>query len=56
MVGLRDLDADGKLDILWRHLTTGSNEIWFMNGTDLVPDRQAIMTVSVTWEVVGSGE
>ncbi|EKD50609.1 MAG: hypothetical protein ACD_62C00485G0001, partial [uncultured bacterium] len=31
-VGLGDFDGDAKTDILWRDLTTGELEIWFMSG------------------------
>ena len=56
VVGLRDFDGDGYVDILWRNLTDGSNGIWFMTGTSLVPDQQAVTSVGPEWSVVGTDE
>ena len=36
MVGVGDFNRDTRPDIAWRHLTSGENVIWFMNGPDLV--------------------
>ena len=30
-----DLNGDGKADILWRHLSTGTVAVWLMNGTSI---------------------
>jgi hypothetical protein len=30
--GTADLDADGHLDLLWHHQTTGELYVWFMDG------------------------
>ncbi|MGZ8833689.1 MAG: FG-GAP repeat domain-containing protein, partial [Thermoanaerobaculia bacterium] len=32
IVGLGDLQGDGKDDIVWRNSSSGDNAVWFMNG------------------------
>ena len=56
VVGTGDFDGDGQLDILWRHITDGRDQIWFMNGTALVPDQQTMYTVPANWEVVAAND
>jgi hypothetical protein len=31
IVGTGDFNADGKIDILWRNTSTGTNAIWYMD-------------------------
>ena len=33
--GLADFNADGKLDVLWHHQTTGDLYVWLMAGTSV---------------------
>jgi hypothetical protein len=33
--GIADFNADGKLDVLWHHQTTGDLYVWLMNGTSV---------------------
>jgi hypothetical protein len=56
IVGTGDFDNDGKIDILWRHATSGQNVVWFMNG--IVPTGYSYLpTVSdLSWKIVGTGD
>jgi hypothetical protein len=36
IVGVGDMDADGRADIVWHHDQTGETQIWFMNEHQLV--------------------
>jgi len=48
--GIGDFDGDGKADILWRNLTTGTNSLWLMNGR--TPSFGATAPVAtLNWEV-----
>jgi hypothetical protein len=53
-VGIGDLDADGKADILVRE-RTGAVTVWFMNGQTVV-DRRPIGIVPLEWTVARMGD
>jgi Metallo-peptidase family M12B Reprolysin-like/FG-GAP-like repeat len=50
----RDLNGDGKADILWRN-TSGTVGMWFLNGTSLTGSGVAA-TVPTQWRIVGDGD
>jgi plastocyanin len=58
MAGTGDFDLDGKVDILWRHVTSGENVVWFMNGTVL--DRGTFLNpaalADIGWQIGGTGD
>jgi len=57
MVGKGDFDKDGKVDILWRHATTGQNAIWLMNGTTVKAGSALINPVTdLNWKVMSVGD
>lgn len=55
VVGLADLNSDGKVDLLWRNSSNGDLAAWFMNGTQyadgvwLSPKRVS----DTSWRIVG---
>ena len=53
--GLADFNADGKLDVLWHHQTTGDLYVWLMAGTSV--SSAAYLTPSrgtdIGWQVKG---
>ena len=58
IVGSADLNRDGKMDLIWRHLTEGWLAAWLMDGTTMVdsvllsPDR----LTDQNWKIVGFGD
>jgi len=56
MVGTRDFNGDGQVDILWQETTAGWLYVWYMNGVNkigasyLTPNR-----IDPTWRMVGAG-
>jgi len=36
MVATGDYNFDGKVDIVWRHSTSGQNVMWFMDRSNLI--------------------
>jgi hypothetical protein len=34
--GTGDFNADGKTDLVWRHVSSGELVVWLMNGTDII--------------------
>jgi len=40
IAGTRDYNADGRVEVLWRHQTTGALWMWSVNGVSIT---------SVTW-------
>jgi chitodextrinase len=51
-----DLDGDGRADILWRHMTTGENYVYFMNGTSIVREGYLRTVPDQNWQVAGTGD
>ena len=53
--GIADFNADGTLDVLWHHQTTGDLYVWLMNGTSVTS--AAYLTPSrgtdIGWQVKG---
>ena len=44
LVGTKDIDADGKDDLLWHHPGTGELYYWLMNGGAIVMRRGGVLT------------
>ena len=56
IVGTGDFDRDGKIDILWRHATSGQNVVWYMNG--IVNTGYSFLPAAAdpNWKIVGTGD
>jgi len=46
--GVGDFDGDGKADLLWRNMNTGSLTIWFMDGMSVASSGNA-GTIPISW-------
>jgi hypothetical protein len=54
MVATGDYNGDGKVDIVWRHSTSGQNAMWFMNGTTLTSGALTNPSMpEASWKIVG---
>ncbi len=64
VVAVRDINQDGKPDLIWRHQTVGALAAWLMNGTqfvsgtqlspNLVPDPN--WTIASAYDISGDGK
>ena len=54
LVGSGDVNGDGKADILWRSVATGTLGIWFMNGSAVLGT--AASSIGPEWNLVGLGD
>ena len=55
IVGQRDWDADGKVDLLWRNTTNGDVFRWFINGSKLIKS-VPLLNLPLNFNVVGTGD
>lgn len=51
----QDLNRDGSIDVLWHHKSSGSNAVWYMNGTNF--NGSALLTTAGDpgWRMAGFG-
>jgi protocatechuate 3,4-dioxygenase beta subunit len=56
IVGTGDFDNDADVDILWRNASTGTNVVWFMNGTDWAGSAELLPVADLSWRIVGTGD
>jgi FG-GAP-like repeat len=57
IVGMGDFNGDGTSDILFRNLSTGELQIWFMtSGTGTVASKATVAGPSTAWTVEGVGD
>ena len=56
IVGTGDFNNDTHVDILWRNISTGSNVVWFMNGTDWLASAELLPVADQNWQIVGTGD
>ncbi|MEZ4270481.1 MAG: flagellar protein FlhE [Myxococcota bacterium] len=53
---LGDLGGDGKADLVWRSLSSGTVSTWNMNGTSIGTQNFNYPGVGLTWRIVGTGD
>jgi hypothetical protein len=55
MSALEDYNFDGRVDIVWRHSTSGENVLWFMNGINLISGTftNPSSLPDTNWKIVG---
>jgi len=62
IVGVSDLDGDGRADLVWHHRDTGETQIWFMDGHQLLRRGTVLgedgnpAFVGLPFEIVGVGD
>jgi len=53
----KDFNGDGKADVLWRHIATGENYVYPMNGTAILPSEGYLRRVAdANWYVAAMGD
>ena len=55
-VALGDFNGDGKLDIAWRHATSGQVFVWLMNGTTVMGSGSPGTVADLAWQIIGAGD
>jgi hypothetical protein len=57
IVGTGDFNKDGHVDILWRNWgPSGSNVVWYMNGTTWIGSAVLLGVSDSSWRIVGTGD
>jgi hypothetical protein len=56
IVGTGRFDGDTDVDILWRNISTGSNVVWFMHGTEWAGSAELLRVDDLSWQIVGTGD
>ena len=56
IVGMADFNNDSHVDILWRNMSSGSNVVWYMNGTEWTGSAELLTVGDLYWEIVGTGD
>jgi hypothetical protein len=49
IVGVADVNGDGKADLVWHHTTTGQVTVWLMNGTTIATAAAIAQVSDLGW-------
>lgn len=57
VMGVGDFDGDGRADILWRHLGSGNNSLWIMDGlTKTASSGPTVALADLRWKIAGTAD
>ena len=52
----RDINGDGKGDLVWQHATTGEVAVWLLNGTTIAGAGVVGQISDLRWQIAGGGD
>ena len=52
----RDINGDGKADLVWRHADTGDVAVWLLNGTTIAGAEVVGQVSDLRWQIAGGGD
>jgi hypothetical protein len=55
-VSVRDFNADGRPDIVWRNQDSGQNHFWFLDGTTKVGTADTDFVLGNTWRMITTAD
>lgn len=56
VVGVADFNGDGRADILWRHMGSGNNTLWLMDGLTRTTYGAIVALADLRWAIVGAAD
>lgn len=56
VVGVADFNGDGRSDILWRHMGSGNNTLWLMDGLTRTSNGAIVALADLNWKIVGAAD
>lgn len=51
-----DFNGDGNPDLIWRHVNTGANSVWYMDGTAVIGTATLPAMTDLSWVIGGVGD
>src|SRR5207249_5526519 len=56
IMGVGDVDGDGKADLVWRNTQTGDVAVWFMSGSSVKGSALVAQGVPAVWAIAAMGD